>query len=289
MVGPTKIFKKPSDAAAVARAGDTVRIDPGTYFDCTTWSTDNLTIEGSPRGTVLTDKICQGKAIFVVHSNNVTVRNITFQRARADDGNGAGIRAEGVNLTVEQAKFFNNQSGILGGDVDGSSIIVRNSDFDYNGSCARACAHSIYVGHIARLEVDNSRFFNTQVGHHIKSRALWTVLNGNHIEDGPEGTASYEIDIPNAGSLVMTGNVIEKGPKNQNHKAAVMIGEEGELQSTDELTIKNNVFTNDGPSPLYFLYRTAFVRNQTSVPAQLTGNTLKGWNVTPITGAGTVH
>jgi hypothetical protein len=289
MVGPTQTYKKPSDAALVAKAGDTVRIDKGTYFDCAVWSVDNLIIDGASQGTVLTDKICQGKAIFVVHANGVTVRNITFQRARADDGNGAGIRAEGAGLTVERSKFFNNQSGILSGDVGGSAIIVRDSEFDHNGTCVRSCAHGVYVGHIASLEIDNSRFFNTLAGHHIKSRALRTVLNGNHIEDGPEGTASYEIDIPNGGSLVMTGNVIEKGPKNLNHKAAVMIGEEGQLQYTVELVIRNNTFTNDGPSPFYFLYRTAFVRNETPVPVQLTGNILKGWNVTAFVGPGTAQ
>jgi hypothetical protein len=289
LVGPSQIYRKPSDAAAIVKAGDTVRIAPGTYFDCAIWSADNLTIEGSPGGTVLTDKICQGKAIFVVHANNVIIRNLTFQRARAGDENGAGIRAEGINLTVERSKFFNNQSGILSGDVNGSSIVIRNSDFDYNGTCQHSCAHAVYAGHIASLEIDNSRFFNTLAGHHIKSRALRTVLTGNHLEDGPEGTASYSVDIPNAGSLLMTGNVIEKGPQNQNRKAAVMIGEEGALQPTDELVIRNNIFTNDGPAPFYFLYRTAFVRNETAIPAKLTGNILKGWNVTPITGAGTVQ
>ena len=233
---------------------------------------------------MLTDKTCQGKAIFVIHANDVTVKNITFQRARVPDGNGAGIRAEGINLTVENSKFINNQEGILAGDNPTSSIIIRNSEFDHNGTCINSggCAHGIYVGHIALLRIEHSRFFDTQVAHHIKSRAARTELIDNHIEDGPDGTASYEVDIPNGGALVMTGNVVEKGPKNQNHTAAVMIGEEGVSQPTPELLLKDNVFTNDGPP-------TAFVDNITATPAQLIGNTFKGNTIKPLIGDGTVH
>ena len=132
------------------------------------------------------------------------------------------------------------------------------------------------------LQVENSQFFNTLEAHHIKSRAQRTVLTGNHIEDGPEGTASYEVDIPNGGSLVMTDNILEKGPKNQNDTAAVMIGEEGVEQPTDELILRNNVFTNDGPP-------TAFIKSITATPAQLIGNKFNGHSITPLIGDGTVH
>ena len=280
-VGADQSYKAPSDAASAAKPGDVIRIAPGTYFDCAVWTANNISIEGAAQGTIVTDKICQGKALFVIHADNVTVRNITFQRARSNDGNGAGIRAEGNNLTIENSQFINNQDGILEGDNPQATLIVRNSRFDHNGSCLNACAHGIYVGHIALLQIENSRFFNTQVAHHIKSRAARTVLTGNHIEDGPEGTASYEVELPNGGSLVMTGNTLEKGPNNQNHSAAVVIGDEGVTQMTDELVLRNNVFTDDGPP-------TAFVKNITATPAQLVGNIFKG-RITPLIGDGTVH
>jgi hypothetical protein len=281
MVGQGQKYSAPSQVAAVVRPGDTVKIAPGTYFDCTVWMTNNLTIEGS--GTVvLTDKTCEGKAIFVIRADNVTVKNITFQRARVPDENGAGIRPEGTNLTIEHSKFINNQNGILAGDAPKSSLIIRDSEFVHNGFCGRSCAHGVYVGSLAALTIERSRFFDTQVGHHIKSRAARTEIIDSHIEDGPEGTASYEVDLSNGGALVMTGNVIEKGPKNQNHTAAIMIGAEGVTQPTPELVFKNNVFTNDGPP-------TAFVKNITATPAQLIGNTLKGNSITPLVGDGAVH
>jgi hypothetical protein len=282
MVGADQQYKQPSDAARAAHAGDTVKIAPGTYFDCAVWTQNRLTIEGTASGVVLTDKTCQGKALFVIHAAEVTVRNITFQRARVPDGNGAGIRAEGINLTLENDKFLNNEEGILAGNNPTSSIIIRDSVFEHNGACRNGCAHGVYVGNIALLRIENSRFFDTQVAHHVKSRAARTELVGNHIEDGPDGTASYEVDIPNGGALVMTGNVLEKGPNAENHSAAVMIGEEGVSQPTPELTFKNNTFTNDG-------HPTAFVRNITATPADLIGNIFKGNEIKPLIGDGTVR
>jgi hypothetical protein len=282
MVGHGQKYTAPSQVARLLHLGDTVRIAPGTYYDCTVWTINNITIEGAGPGVVLTDTTCQGKAIFVIPANDVTVRNITLQRARVPDENGAGIRAEGINLTVEDTKFINNQDGILAADSPTSSIIIRNSEFNHNGACIGSCAHGIYVNKVALLRIENSRFFDTQVAHHIKSRAARTELIDNHIEDGPDGTASYEVDIPSGGALVMIGNAIEKGPKNQNHSAAVMIGEEGVSQPTPELVFKNNAFTNDGPP-------TTFVRNLTATPAQLIANTFKGNTIKPLIGDGAVR
>jgi hypothetical protein len=284
MVGSGQPYKAPSEAVAAARPGDTIRIAPGTYYDCAIWTTGNLTIEGSGPGVVLTDKICQGKAIFVIDADNVTVDNLTFARARAADGNGAGIRAEGINLTVENSKFVDDQDGILAGDNPKSTIIVRNSEFDHNGACeeGQGCAHGIYVNHIALLRIEHSRFFDTQIAHHIKSRAARTEILDSQIVDGPDGTASYLVDIPNGGSLLMSGNVLEKGPKNQNHSAAIIIGEEGVSQSTDALLFQHNTFTNDGPP-------TSFVKNLTAAPAQLIGNVLKGGGVMPLIGNATTR
>jgi len=282
LVGTSETFKLPSEAAAVAKPGDIVRIDPGTYFDCAVWTANNLRIEAAGTHVVLTDKVCEGKAIFVVRADNVTISGMTFARARAADGNGAGIRAEGTDLTVLDSTFVDNQEGILAGDNPRSTIIVRNSQFERNGTCVSACAHGIYANHIALLDVSHSRFFETRAGHHIKSRALRTQITDSRIEDGPNGTSSYLVDIPNGGSLVLVNNTMEKGPLNQNHSAAVVIGEEGVGQPTVELTIARNTFTDDGPP-------TSFVKNLTATQAHLTDNVLKGNSITALTGDGTVQ
>jgi len=282
-VGPTREVKSPGRAISAASDGDTVLIDPGIYADCALVRGSNVTIQGAGPGVVLTSKTCGGKAILVTRGDDITIRNLTLQHAAVRDHNGAGIRAEGVNLTVDNVRFLDNEEGILAGDKRGSTIRVVNSDFERNGTCAGSgCAHGIYVGHIQELDVGNCRFFDQKVGHHIKSRAYITQVIGNRIEDGPDGTASYEIDVPNGGSVLIQGNTIEKGPKAQNWTRAIAIGEEGRILPSKGLLIRNNKFTNDNE------HETVFVQNEAPYPAQLSGNVLSG-KVVPLRGAGSVQ
>jgi hypothetical protein len=282
-VGPTHEVKSPARAISEASDGDTVLIDPGVYAECALVRGSNVTIQGTGPGVVLTSRTCGGKAILVTRGYDITIRNVTLQRAAVRDHNGAGIRSEGVNLTVDNVRFLDNEEGILAGDKPGSTIRVINSDFERNGTCAGGgCAHGIYVGHIKELDVENSRFFDQHVGHHVKSRAYTTLVAGNRIEDGPDGTASYEIDVPDGGSVLIQGNTLEKGPKAQNWGTAIAIGEEGRILPSKGLIIRNNKFTNDTE------HETVFVRNMTPYPAQLTGNVLSG-KVVPLQGPGSVQ
>jgi hypothetical protein len=283
-VGPDKPYKMPSDAIAAAADADRIVIAPGEYFDCAVVHQNNLVIEGSdPAGTaVMTDKACQGKAILVTTGAGIVVRNLTLTRARVPDFNGAGIRAEGSSLTVDHVHFINNQDGILTGAPEGSTLTVRDSEFLRNGGCDGACAHGIYAGHIALLHVEHTRFFETKEAHNIKSRALRTEVIGCDIADGAEGTSSYQVEIPNGGSVVVRDSTMEKGPKSGNHTAAIMIGSEGVTQPTREITIDNNTFRNDGD------YQTTFVVNLTATEAQLKGNHFSG-PVKPLRGDGQVN
>jgi Right handed beta helix region len=280
-VGPNQTYKAPSAAAAVAKNGDQIEIEPGQYFDCAVWNADNLVIEGSGPGVVITDKTCMGKGLFVIEGNNTTVRNLTLTRARVPDMNGAGIRLDKGSLTVDGVKFVDNQNGILGG-VPGTTVTIRNSDFDRNGFCGGACAHGIYIGDVDLLRVENSRFSNTRQAHSIKSRAVRTEVVGSTIVDGPEGTSSYLIEAPNGGALIVRDNTLEKGPKSENHKAAIAIGAEGVTRPTPEISVTNNNFRNDGD------YETALVWNLTATRATLKGNKLAG-SVIPLSGDGSVQ
>jgi len=280
-VGQSQTYKTPSAAAAVAKNGDHIQIEPGQYFDCAVWQADNLVIEGTAPGVVITDKTCNGMGLFVIWGNNTTVRNLTLTRARVPDMNGAGIRLVKGSLTVDGVKFIDDQNGLFGG-VPGTTVTVRNSDFDKNGTCAGACAHAIYIENVDLLRVQNSHFTNTRQGHSIKSRALRTEVVGCTITDGPEGTSSYLIEIANGGTLIVRDNTLEKGPKAENHTAAIAIGAEGVTHPTPEITISNNNFRNDGD------YETALVWNVTATPAILKGNKLSG-SVIPLKGDGSVQ
>jgi hypothetical protein len=281
-VGPDKPFKQPSEAIAAAESGDDVRIAGGQYFDCAVVNQDNLTIEGIGPDAVLTDKTCAGKAILVIDGKNVTVRNLTLQRARVPDHNGAGIRAEGGDLTVENSHFINNENGILSADNASATIRITGSSFIGNGRCDGSCAHGLYIGHIRLLHVDHTRFFDTHVGHDIKSRALRTEILDCDIEDGPTGTSSYLIEAANGGTLIVERNKMEKGRLTQNHGNTIMIGSEGATQPTEQIIIRDNNFTNDESRS------TTFVTNRTATPAELSGNVFKG-EVRPLEGDGTVH
>jgi len=281
-VGANQAVSLPSKAAAMAMDGDTVEIAAGEYKDCAVWRANRLTIVGIGSGAVIRDVACKDKGIFVIDGNDVVVRNITFSGAKVADGNGAGIRAEGSNLTVENSRFLDNQEGILTNPAANSVIVVKDSEFIGNGTCDQGCAHGIYVTSAALLRVENSKFRQTKDGHHIKSRALKTELFGNEIMDGPSGTASYLVDIPNGGAVVMKNNRLEKGPLAGNNTAAIMIGEEHNLQPTPVLLFETNSFTNDLPTS------TIFVKNMTNTPAMIDKNHFTG-KVTPLSGDGKVN
>ena len=122
--GPGQTFALPSQAIAAAHDGDTIAIHPGQYFDCAVVRRNDLTIEGVGGSVVLTDKPCQGKALLVIDGRNVTVRDLTLQRVRVPDHNGAGIRAEGGDLTIENTRFINNQNGLLAAGNQAATIRI---------------------------------------------------------------------------------------------------------------------------------------------------------------------
>jgi Right handed beta helix region len=281
LVGPERDLRAPSDAAAVAEDGDVVRIDPGEYVDCAIWRADRLVLEAPEGGAHMRDRACAGKAIWVISGADVTVHHITFSGARVRDQNGAGIRAEGRNLTVRNARFLDNENGILAAAVEGSTIMIEGSVFEHNGKCAANCAHGVYANAIDRLKIVASVFRGQRQGHHIKSGALALEVIGSTIEDGPEGTASYLIDVVSGGEVVVADNLMHKGPNSQNWGTAIHIGGKGPAQARSAYRISGNRFRSDNP------HEVAFVRNRTIIPAVLEGNQLDG-AVVPLVGPGTV-
>ena len=249
-----------------------MRIAAGEYVDCAVVTASNLIIEGAGRdaSTVIGSKICQDKGILVTQGANITIRNLTLSRARSTEHNGAGIRAEGRNLTVQHVRFFDNENGILAAPQHDGTLFVFQSEFFHNGSCEFACAHGIYANDQALVRIESSRFIATQHGHHIKSRAQRTEVLGCDISDGPDGTASYEIDLPNGGALTVRDTSFEKGPLAENHTAMIVIGDENITQPAGEITIVNNRARNDGN------FQTAFVENVTKTAVTLKDNSLSG-------------
>jgi hypothetical protein len=278
-VGPDRTLKAPSEAAKIAHDGDIVRIDPGEYYDCAFWRANNLTIEGTGDGVVLTDVACAGKASFVISGNNATVRRLTFTRIRVGDGNGAGIRAEGRNLTVEHSRFINNQVGLLAGDLPGSSIVIRDSEFTDNGACNdRTCVGAIIAGQGALLEITGSHFSATKGGHQVVSDADALVVTNTVIEDGPQGTSSYLIQHGGPGSVTLQANTLEKGRNTTNRRAAVLL--DAPMGHTGPLLFRANRFINDTSAP------GVFVVNWTSGDPVMQDNQVQSPRDTELTDAG---
>lgn len=179
-VGQGHPFASPGDAARDARDGDTVLIHSGTYFGCAVWKAHRLTIAGDGPGTVVSDAACDGKAAFVITGDDATVRDLTLTRVRVDDGNGAGIRAEGRNLLVERVAFVNNQRGILAADQLDGHIQVVASEFARNGNPDDGRpSPALAIGRQALLDVRDSRFHDARAGSAISSGAVRTVIVGN--------------------------------------------------------------------------------------------------------------
>jgi hypothetical protein len=200
-VGPGKTFATPCAALAVAADGDTVQIDPVLYSgDVCAFGQNNLTIQGV-NGRAHIDankKSAQNKGIWVPSGTNLVVENIEFSGATSTSKNGAGIRAQGVNWTVRNCYFHDNQDGILESNIAGSNILIEYSEFARNGY-RDGMSHNLYIGHSASLTFRFNYSHDSVVGHLLKSRSAVNYVLYNRLT-GESGTGSYEIDLPNGGT-----------------------------------------------------------------------------------------
>ncbi|MDN4175078.1 right-handed parallel beta-helix repeat-containing protein [Nocardioides sp. SOB77] len=243
-VGPDRALTTPSAAAAVAGDGDTVLIDAGTYTgDVAVWTQDDLTLRGVGGRAHLRagGQSAQGKAIWVIAGDRTRVDRVELSGATVPDGNGAGIRQEGDDLTVTRSWFHDNENGILTGAAPGSDVVVRTSRFFRNGR-GDGYTHNLYVGAVRSLTVTGSLLWGADVGHELKSRAVRTTVVGNRISDRG-ATASYSIDLPNGGRALVAGNVVVQGPRSEN-PTLVSYGAEGLTHASRQLWVVNNTLVN---------------------------------------------
>ena len=98
----------------------------------------------------------------------MTIENFEFSGAAVADGNGAGIRYEGGNLTLTGDYFHDNQDGLLAASDPNGSITIVSSEFANNGA-GDGQTHNLYVSEVGTLTVTNSYFAGAIVGHQIKS------------------------------------------------------------------------------------------------------------------------
>jgi hypothetical protein len=287
-VGPAYSLKRPSDAARVAKAGDEVLIEAGTYSgDVAVWTQGRLRI-ASVGGPVVLDaagRHAEGKAIWVMRGGDFEVEGIEFRGARVPDRNGAGIRFEATRLVVRNCIFRDNQNGILTSNNAEARLHIFDSEFIEAPRDTNGFHHLLYVGKLAELRVSGSRFHNGYNGHLLKSRAASNDLRYNLFVDGPQGHASYEVEFPNGGKVVMIGNVIGEGALTGN-PYLLSYGIEGASWPENVLLLSHNTFLSNAKAGGVFV-RVADERHfKAPIAAHLINNlyVLPGW-----TSRGPIH
>jgi hypothetical protein len=190
-------------------------------------------------------KSAEGKAIMVTRGKRVHIANIEFREARVRDKNGAGIRVENGPLTVSRCLFADNENGILAGSLDSLEIAIDSSTFERNGHPSGS-AHNLYVGAIARLDVEGCLFARSRVGHLLKSRARVNNIRYSRLTC-EEGNSSYELELPNGGQAVVVGNLIQQGAASEN-STLISFGAEGYRWPTNTLLMSFNTIVNDRPN-----------------------------------------
>ena len=253
-VGPSGTYAKPCLAIRHAHAGDTIQIDAaGSYSgDVCRWLTNNLTligVNGRPHVDAA-GRNASGKGIWVIDGNGTVVENMEFSGATAPDGNGAGIRHEGVGLTVRNSYFHHNQNGVFS-TATGGAVWIEYSEFAYNGS-GSGHTHNMYIGHVDTFTLRYSYSHHANIGHLVKSRAGTSYILYNRLTDEAGGQASYELDLPNGGTSYVIGNVIEQSRTTTN-STIMSYGEEGIAPPvvSQDLYVVNNTFVNDATGGMF--------------------------------------
>ncbi len=239
-VGPDQEFDRPSLAIAAAAEGDTVMIEPGTYYDCATWAANGITVAGRAPGVVLTDTTCGAKAILVIQGDDTVVRDLTLARARVPDGNGAGVRLEGQSLLLQRVQFVNNEVGMIAGAGGPGTIRVEQCRFEGGGVAGDQPSVALSVGPVAALQVAQSVFTGVK-GSQVGSSAMQTELTGNRIE-----TSRLAVSAA-GGDLLLEDNVLELARDNTGRQAAVV------ASGDTRVVMRRNRLANDTGRPAALL------------------------------------
>jgi hypothetical protein len=254
-VGPGKPYATPCRAFAAAANGDLIEIAGNTTYsgDVCAITKSKLTIRGvngRPRIDAA-GRNALGKGTWVVQGNDIVIENVEMFGAKVPDQNGAALRLEGTNFTLRSAFLHDNENGILSGVNTASNIVIEYSEFGRNGY-GTGYTHNLYIGKAGSLSFRYNYSHDAHAGHNLKSRALVNLIAYNRFsstapgqtDSTAAGKPSYEIDLPNAGTSYLIGNVIHQ-PASHNNPALVAYGEEGASNPGHELYVVNNTFLND--------------------------------------------
>ena len=180
-----------------------------------------------------------GKAPFILGSfrpgaGKVLIEGLKVSGAKRGDpdGNYAAFRMEGVDpneprgdITIRDCEVFDCDDGFLGGSA-GQTLTMERVYIHDCGS-GSGYTHNIYAGAFDQVTFTDVLSVNARVGHLLKCRSAKVTLRRVRLFDGPSGTASYCLDLPNGGVADIDGLVTDKGAKSSNGPV-FCFGEEGD-------------------------------------------------------------
>jgi hypothetical protein len=281
-VGPGEAHRRLADALRVAGDGDTLELQPGVYpGDVAAIEQRGIVIRGLGAGAVLEadGRHAEGKAILVTRGN-VTLDNLEFRGCRVPSGNGAGVRFEKGQLRLERCRFHDNEMGLLSAGDATQQLDIIDCTFGTAPRHAGPLHHLLYVGTIGALRVQGSRFEQGWRGHLLKSRARSSLVLGNWLVDGALGEASYELDFPNGGDVLVAGNVIGQSAATQN-STLLSMGAEAGPGSGGRLRLVHNTFVNHAGADARFI-RVWNDRLPADTPVSIANNLFAGPGQVPL-------
>jgi len=241
-------FSDISAAISVLKSGDELFIAAGSYNTPLIINKNDITITGVGH-VIFQDGVANGKGFILSKGDNLTINNIECKGISVRDGNGACLRQEGVNLTLNHVYFHNSQEGVLETARQAGVIKIFNSRFErlgFNGQ-----AHGIYTNK-ASLYVDQSLFVAAKSqGHAIKVRGKkLTIIKSIIVSLSSDD--SRLIDMPNGGELFVTKSLLGQGPKSVNGQM-IGYGLEAMSHQRNRISLIDNIVYLDRLGSNYML------------------------------------
>ncbi len=241
-VGAGRAYTTLQSALAATIDGDTVQVDAGTYTDDFATANHKVIIEGvGGMAHFVADRIGENDVgILDVHAS-VTVRNLTFSGARSYEGNGAGMRVRGGDVTIVNSVFSGNDVSILA-HAPATSIGIYDSEIGANGNYDKA-THNLNIGDVGSFTMENTYVHGGLVAHEVNDRAFFSRIENNRIVDTADSTASFGINLGRGGVALIQGNQIEKG-ENAVNGILIHVGGEGPTYTSTNVQVQNNLLVS---------------------------------------------
>lgn len=152
-------FETLDAALALAVDGDVIQVHPGVYPTSVVIEA-SVDIEGvGAAEDVILDGQGSERIMLLQGEHAVTLRRLTFQDGFGDSG-GAIMSWQGMDLTIEECRFMDNQAAWGGGAIEARSptgrLVVRESLFDGNHAGNHAGGLAVMFG--IDTEVDGCTF-----------------------------------------------------------------------------------------------------------------------------------